>query len=149
MLLSAEPGGEEKCMVRSKSARRPDINEVRALFEQWRKTRQGRPRIPAELWSAAIEVARRDGVNRTAAALHLDGGKLMKQMVAAGVIPRKPMPPAFIELLAPRAMHPGAARPEYTRIRSTISPSCSGTPANWRRIQLRGCRGTTATLKFS
>jgi hypothetical protein len=48
-------------------------------------------------------VARRDGVNRTAAALHLDGGKLKRQMVAVGVRAPKVMPPAFVELVAPSA----------------------------------------------
>src|SRR5712691_7436401 len=33
------------------------------------------------------EVARRDGVNRTATALHLDGGKLKRRMVAADSAP--------------------------------------------------------------
>jgi hypothetical protein len=34
------------------------------------------------LWSAAAELARKDGVNRTAAELHLDGGKLKRLMGA-------------------------------------------------------------------
>lgn len=54
-------------MARGKSSRIPDIDEVRSRFEQWRQTRQGKARIPDELWSAAVAVARRDGVNRTAA----------------------------------------------------------------------------------
>lgn len=100
-------------MARGRKSQAPKIDEVRARFEQWRQTRQGKARIPDELWSATIEVARRDGVNRTAAALHLDGGKLMKQMVAAGAINRKPVPPSFVELLAPRVPS-GTGRPEYT-----------------------------------
>jgi len=58
-------------MIRSKAGRTMNIDEVRARFEQWRQNRQGRARVPDELWAGAIEVARRDGVNRTAAALHL------------------------------------------------------------------------------
>lgn len=105
------------------------VDEVRAGFEQWRQNRQGRARIPDELWSAAVELARRDGVNQTAAALHLDGGKLKRRMMAAGSIPEKPTPPGFVELMAPAA----SGLPEYT-------------------IELEGrtgklrihCRGTTA-----
>ena len=89
-------------MARGRRPVASEIDDVRARFEQWRQTRQGKARIPDELWSAAIEAARRNGVNRTAAVLHLDGGKLMRQMLAAGVIPKKPAPPAFIELEAPR-----------------------------------------------
>ena len=62
-----------------------DIDEVRTRFEGWRQTRKGRARIPDELWSAVVEVARRDGVNQTAAALHLDGGKLKRRMMATGL----------------------------------------------------------------
>ena len=58
----------------------PSIDEVRVRFEQWRQTRQGRARIPEELWAAAVGLARRNGVNRTAAALHLDGGKLKREL---------------------------------------------------------------------
>lgn len=78
------------------------IDEVRARFEEWRKSRQGKSPIPDELWSAAAQLARRDGINRTAAELHLDGGKLKRLMGAKGAS-RKPVP-TFVELLSPRAV---------------------------------------------
>jgi hypothetical protein len=77
--------------------------QVRERFAEWRRTRAKKARIPEELWDAAMTVARRDGVNRTAQVLHLDGGKLMRRMVAAGSgSERKPKDPptAFIELLS-------------------------------------------------
>jgi hypothetical protein len=97
-------------MAQRASSGVPTIEEVVARFEQWRQRRQGKARIPDELWSAAIGVARRDGVNRTAAALHLDGGKLKRRMVAAGAVSDKAMPPAFVEFMAPAA----TGLPEYT-----------------------------------
>ena len=78
------------------------IDEVRARFEEWRKNRQGKSAIPDELWSAAVQLARKDGVNRTAAELHLDGGKLKRLMVEK-TTSGKPAP-AFVELLTPRAI---------------------------------------------
>ncbi len=90
-------------MTRTKDSGIPDVSEVHSRFEQWRQTRQGKARIPDELWSAAVEVARREGVNRAAAALHLDGGKLKQRMAAAGSRPRKAAPPAFVELVASAA----------------------------------------------
>ena len=78
------------------------IDEVRARFEEWRKNRQGKSAIPDELWSAAVQLARKDGVNRTAAELHLDGGKLKRLMV--GKTTRGKPAPAFVELLTPRAI---------------------------------------------
>ena len=80
----------------------PSVDEVRTCFEDWRQTRTGKARIPDELWSAAIAVARRDGINQTAAALRLDGGKLKRLMLAVKPLSRKPMPPAtFVELMTP------------------------------------------------
>jgi hypothetical protein len=81
-----------------------DIDEVRIRFENWRQTREGKARIPDELWSAAAEVARRDGVNQTAAALHLDGGKLKRRMMVTGPVPDKTRPPAFVEMLVPHTL---------------------------------------------
>ena len=88
-----------------KSASAPDVGEVQTRFENWRQNRKGKARIPDELWEAAVEVARRDGVNQTAAALHLDGGKLKRRMVATGgPLPDKTMAPAFAEMMVPHAV---------------------------------------------
>ena len=87
-----------------KSASAPDIGEVQTRFENWRQNRKGKARIPDELWLAAVDVARRDGVNQTANALHLDGGKLKRRMLASGPVAGKPMPPAFVEMMVPHAV---------------------------------------------
>jgi hypothetical protein len=92
----------------------PSVDEVRSRFEQWRQTRQGKAPIPDELWSAAIAVARRHGVNPTAVALHLDGGKLKRRMAASGRSSRKAPPAAFVEWLAPSHPHSGVPQSEYT-----------------------------------
>jgi hypothetical protein len=57
-------------MARSKG-QKLTVERVQARFEEWRRDRHGRAAIPDELWWAAIELACKDGVNRTAAALHL------------------------------------------------------------------------------
>ena len=82
-------------MKRRRSVDTLTLDEVRTRFENWRQNRRGKQRIPEELWSAAIELARRNGVNPTAAALHLDGGKLKRRMVAADSVSGKAMPPTF------------------------------------------------------
>jgi len=101
-------------MTRGKSSRIPSLEDVRSRFERWRRTRQGKAPIPEELWLAAAAVARRDGVNPTAVALHLDGGQLKRRMVASGRVARKEPPAAFVELLAPSQARSGSHRPEYT-----------------------------------
>ena len=87
-----------------KPAETLDIDQVRTRFESWRQTRKGKARIPDELWSAAVEVAGREGVSYTAAALHLDGGKLKRRMMATGRVRDKTMPPAFVEMMVPPAV---------------------------------------------
>ena len=55
-------------MKRRRSVDTLTPDEVLARFENWRQSRRGKQRIPEELWSAAIELARRNGVNPTATA---------------------------------------------------------------------------------
>ena len=86
-------------MTQNKSSQIPDIQEVQARLEQWRQSRPKRAPIPDELWAAAAALARRDGVNRTAAALRLDGGKLRRKMGTSAAPARKAQP-AFVELMA-------------------------------------------------
>ena len=100
------------------------IDEVRTRFEAWRQKRQGREPIPDELWSAAIELARENGINQTAAELHLDGGKLKRLM--AGNVRSGKCAPAFVELLTPQAVSPPECTIELEGRRGKI------------RIQIRG-----------
>jgi hypothetical protein len=80
------------------------VEEVGARLEEWRQSRRyKRAAIPDELWSAAVAVARRDGLGRTAAALRLDYGKLKQLMMAADRVEKKTASPAFMELIAPEA----------------------------------------------
>jgi hypothetical protein len=79
------------------------VEEVGVRLTEWRQSRQKGTAIPDELWSAAIELARRDGLGRTAAALRLDYGKLKRLMMAAPGVEKKPTWPAFMELIAPEA----------------------------------------------
>ena len=79
------------------------LDEARARFEEWRNNRRGKARIPAELWSAAVEVARREGINRAARELHVAWDDLKRRMAPMGEVPQQPGSPAFVELVAPRA----------------------------------------------
>jgi hypothetical protein len=79
------------------------LEEAKRRFEEWRKNRIGKARIPTELWSAAVEVARKEGINRTARELHVAWDDLKRRMATTGEVPRQPAPSAFVELVAPRA----------------------------------------------
>ena len=56
-----------------------------------------------ELWSAAVEVARKEGINRTARELHVAWDDLKRRMAPMGEVPQQPGSPAFVELVAPQA----------------------------------------------
>jgi hypothetical protein len=77
------------------------LEEARGRFEEWRSNRRGKARIPAELWSAAVEVARREGINRTAKELHVAWDDLKRRVVTKGEVGRQQGSPAFVELVAP------------------------------------------------
>ena len=74
------------------------IEEAKARFGEWRQNRRGKARIPAELWSAAVAVARKEGLNRTARELHVAWDDLKRRMEEPSP---KPALPAFVELVAP------------------------------------------------
>jgi hypothetical protein len=101
-------------MTRRRTATPADFEAVRSRFERWRRTRKSTTPIPEELWSAAVELARRHGINRTAAPLRLDGGKLKRLVLAAGRDSRRSTPPKFVELPAPAGMPSGWSVAEYT-----------------------------------
>jgi len=83
------------------------LEETKARFEEWRRNRKGKTPIPDELWAAAVEVARREGVNRASTELRVEWNHLKRRMAAASEASPKPAPPAFVELIAPRSQpHP-------------------------------------------
>jgi len=79
------------------------LDEVNARFERWRQNRRGKAAIPDELWSAAVEVAGKEGLNRTSTRLRVEWNQLKRRMAAAGPGSRPPAPPVFVELIAPPA----------------------------------------------
>lgn len=71
----------------SRSARSRDVaarlEPLHRRLERWRRTRQGRSRIPESLWTAAVKAADEYGLNPTAQALGLDYYSLKKRVEAA------------------------------------------------------------------
>ena len=68
------------------------LEGVRQRFERWRGTHQGRSRIPEPLWQAAVKMADKYGLHRTAKALRVDYYALKKRgeqgsAAASGMLP--------------------------------------------------------------
>ena len=117
-------------MPRSKT---PTVNleEAKARFEEWRQNRRGKARIPAELWSAAVEVARKEGINRTARELHVAWDDLKRRMAPMGEVPQQPGSPAFVELVAPRAESVPECMIELEGRRGKLRIQLKGAPASY------------------
>ena len=84
----------------STAAWRQDFMRARRDFERWRKSRPPGARIPEALWQAAVDLAERHGVSRTAATLGLDYYALKKRL-GANLPPRQSAPDrpvGFVEL---------------------------------------------------
>ncbi len=77
------------------------LEEAKARFEEWRRNRKGKAAIPDELWAAAAEVARTEGVSRTSTELSVEWNHLKRRMAAASGASSKRAPPGFVELAAP------------------------------------------------
>jgi len=56
------------------------LERVQRRFEQWRKAQKARARIPDSLWDAAVKMADRYGLCRTARALPVEYYSLKKRM---------------------------------------------------------------------
>lgn len=82
---------------------------ARRQFDQWRKQQSGRKRLPKELWSKAVALAREHGLNKTAGTLGLKYDSLKKHLEATppGASGAGKTRPEFMELL-PREMMPSS-----------------------------------------
>jgi hypothetical protein len=63
----------------------PSIAEVQAQFDNWRKTRRKRGKIPDQLWEAAVELAGLHGISKVASVLRLNYDRLKKRFEKASL----------------------------------------------------------------
>ncbi len=93
------------------------LEEVRGRFVQWRRTRKVRTRIPEPLWAAAVKVATRYGIHRTAKMLRLDYYRLKRRVeeVTAGrtEVASEDKAAGFVELPVPLARSVGECLIEW------------------------------------
>jgi signal recognition particle subunit SEC65 len=81
------------------------LSLARRQFDQWRSRQRGRKRLPRELWSNAVALAREHGIHKTARTLGLKYDSLKKHLEAAP--PGASGPAEFMELV-PREMMPSS-----------------------------------------
>lgn len=118
--------------VKKKSAVPPDVVKVRQRIERWRKTRAKRTRMPEELWSAAVALARVHGIYAISQALRVSYATLKKRLGAAKASPakkrgRRKKKAAFVEL----------------------EPAWGGVGPAQCVVELRKPSGTTMTIRLT
>jgi hypothetical protein len=77
----------------------PTLEEVRQLFEQWRREKRGRDSIPPALWKAAVALATKHSINEISRHLRLSYTELKARVNNPSLVP-SPKHPDFIELAA-------------------------------------------------
>ena len=79
------------------------LEGLRRRFERWRRTRQGRSRIPEALWASAVKAAGKYGLAKTARALRLDYNALKKRVetTSSHRVPEEEAVATFLELAPP------------------------------------------------
>ena len=74
------------------------IQEVGRAVEQWRATRARRGRMPEDLWTAAVGLARKHGLYQTSRGLRVSYDSLKSRLTAAGDAGVGDAKNAFVEL---------------------------------------------------
>lgn len=88
-------------MPRAKREITDQFEDLRDRLAEWRKSQPPSARLPEEVWKAAVELARRHGVYRTARALPIDYGGLRKRLNQAPSRESPAAQPRFLEVLLP------------------------------------------------
>jgi len=70
-------------MPRKKTPIDDNFLELRGRLAEWRSSHPRRSPLPEDLWSAAVELARKQGLYRTARALPIDYANLRRRLNGA------------------------------------------------------------------
>jgi len=80
------------------------LEEIKQGLQEWRSHRKLGEHIPAPLWAAAVEAAKKLGVYRVAIDLRLDYAGLKRRVEGTGApAPRSQVAPRFVELVSAAA----------------------------------------------
>jgi hypothetical protein len=125
------------------------LEEAKGRFEEWRSNRRGKARIPAELWSAAVEVARKEGINRTARELHVAWDDLKRRVTTAQEVRLQPGSAAFVELIAPQTRSVPECILEVEGRRGKLRIQLKGAVASDLAVLSRACGFVQKSLNMS
>ena len=87
-----------------------DLDRTRVLFEQWRATRQGRAKIPDELWQAVVALHGRYSASQLCRELRLSAAALREHWPPVSADKTRPSP-AFVPLSSVGSSQPISSVP--------------------------------------
>jgi hypothetical protein len=93
-----------------------DLARTRTLFEHWRATRQGRSKIPDELWQAAVALHGRYSASQLCRELRLSAGALRSRLAKIASAESSSRP-AFVPVRAESCEPSAKWRELVTRLR--------------------------------
>ena len=120
-------------MAQPQTAIPPDLLELSQRLEQWRSEQPPRTRLPESIWAAAAEMAQRHGLHRTTKLLRMDYTRLKKRMPAVAQA-AGPVPPGFLELMAPVAVGPAEYVVEWESARGRMRVAMKGVTPDWASL---------------
>jgi hypothetical protein len=107
---------------------------VRNKFEHWRKTRQGRERIPDDLWKAAIELTGQYSLHQVSRWLRLNYADLKKRVHEAECI--EPPCATFVPVNAHEVFVDVPCVVEMRRPDGSSMSVTLGAQAGWHLLEL-------------
>ena len=125
-----------------KTALPDDLRQLSERLQEWRNTQAPRARLPESMLVAAVEMAQRHGLHRTAKVLRIDYGRL-KDRLPEGAPPARPAAPAFLELLASPSARPVECVVEMESAQGRLRVALKGAALDWAGL-LRAWRDAEA-----
>lgn len=108
--------------------------DLRTRLAKWRRSHPRRSRLPAEIWTAAVQLARRHGLYRTARTLPIDYAGLRKRLNGATAPPTAAARAKFLEVLMPSPAQ-SSASVELMRIPLTGAVDWNQLFRAWRQSE--------------
>ncbi len=129
-------------MSQNKTAIPDDLLQLSQRLQEWRSANPPRTRLPETMWTAAVEMAQRHGLHRTAKSLRLDYMRL-KRRLSTEMPPPRSASAAFLELLSSPASGSPECVVEWESARGRMRIVMKGGTLDWASL-LQAWRETEA-----